>query len=170
MRCNLRHCWFVWLPVASALFGVVGAGCSATYDDTARASRDPEVRERADSPDATDGTGLSPGAALRQDWPYIRSVAEKERLSLSKSAKKGKELVNGHGCLRCHKIDGQGGSIGPDLSAEGDKGRSRDWLATQIRNPRAHNPQTIMPAFGALPDAKINNLVDYLLSLSAREA
>ncbi len=85
----------------------------------------------------------------------------------SAGSHQGSQLVSSQGCLDCHRIDNSGGTIGPNLSGEGLRGRTRDWLATQIRNPKAHNPNTIMPAFTSMSDSDVSNLVDYLLSLKA---
>ncbi len=169
MLCNANCCRFVWSPVVFAIVGGVVAGCAAPHDDPARAPRDPNLSERADSSDAVGGARLPPDTALGSGKLPIRSVAEQERVTLSTGAKKGKELLNGRGCPSCHRINGQGGTIGPDLSNEGSKGRSRDWLATEVLNPGAHNPQTIMPSFDTLSDKQVNSLVDYLLSLSTSE-
>ena len=53
------------------------------------------------------------------------------------------------------------------MSNEADKGRSRQWLRTQIRSPKENAPQSIMPPYGNLSDTDVTDLVDYLLSLSA---
>jgi mono/diheme cytochrome c family protein len=82
---------------------------------------------------------------------------------------RGRELFNTVGCMACHKVNGKGGDVGPDLSDEGDKGRSRQWLITQIRDPKANDPQTIMPAYDNLSSEKVSDIVDYLMSLSARK-
>ncbi len=79
--------------------------------------------------------------------------------------KTGKELFQSQGCTACHRIGGAGGSIGPDLSGEGLLGRSRQWLDTQLRNPKAHNPSSIMPPLAALSREEFDRLIDYLLSL-----
>jgi mono/diheme cytochrome c family protein len=71
------------------------------------------------------------------------------------------------GCAGCHRIGDSGGAIGPDLTSEGRKGRSRDWLGTQIRNPGGHNPKTLMPAFPKLDDAELSGLIDFLEGLGA---
>lgn len=47
-------------------------------------------------------------------------------------------------CLGCHVIDGQGGVIGPDLSAGGS--RSPELILRMIREPRTVAPLGIMPA------------------------
>jgi len=80
-------------------------------------------------------------------------------------AQSGAQLFQSQGCTACHRIDNIGGAIGPDLSGEGLKGRTKDWLTTQIRNPKAHDLNTVMPAFTALSDNEVNILADYLLSL-----
>jgi ubiquinol-cytochrome c reductase cytochrome b subunit len=79
----------------------------------------------------------------------------------------GEQLVKTLGCLGCHTIGGEGGKVGPDLSAEGSKGRSREWLAEQIINPKSHNPASVMPAFNALEDRQLNALVQYLQGLKS---
>jgi ubiquinol-cytochrome c reductase cytochrome b subunit len=78
---------------------------------------------------------------------------------------KGKTLFHSEGCIGCHMINGAGGSIGPNLSDEGTKGRSREWLKTQIINSKSHFPNSIMPSFNALSDQQVNYLVDFMLSL-----
>jgi ubiquinol-cytochrome c reductase cytochrome b subunit len=79
----------------------------------------------------------------------------------------GSELFQTSGCTACHRIGGKGGSIGPDLAGEGLRGRTREWLTAQIRDPKSHDPKSVMPPFASLGDARIGNLIDYLLSLKA---
>jgi mono/diheme cytochrome c family protein len=67
-------------------------------------------------------------------------------------------------------INGEGGSVGPDLSNEGKRERSREWLITQIRNPKAHVPTSLMPPFTSLSDQQVNYIVDYLMSLGKENA
>ncbi|MHC1697995.1 MAG: cytochrome b N-terminal domain-containing protein [Geobacteraceae bacterium] len=78
----------------------------------------------------------------------------------------GKALFLSQGCTTCHMVNGSGGSIGPDLSDEGEKGRTPDWLRTQIRNPKAHDAQSLMPAYSSLSNQQVDQLVAYLLSLT----
>ena len=81
----------------------------------------------------------------------------------SAGEKAGADLFKTKGCLACHRIGGAGGSIGPDLSDEGLKGRSRPWLADQIRNPKSHDPNSVMPSFATLDQQDIERLIDFLL-------
>jgi ubiquinol-cytochrome c reductase cytochrome b subunit len=84
---------------------------------------------------------------------------------VSSPVQSGLQLFQSQGCTGCHRVNNAGGTIGPDLSGEGLRGRTRDWLITQIRNPKAHNPNSVMPAFSAVSDRDVNELLDYLLSL-----
>ncbi len=82
---------------------------------------------------------------------------------------KGRELFDTAGCMACHKINGKGGDVGPDLSDEGSKGKPRQWLTTQIRDPKANAPGSIMPAFDNLSKEKVSDMVDYLMSLKGKK-
>ena len=83
----------------------------------------------------------------------------------SPGVQQGAQLFRSLPCLGCHRVNGQGGTIGPALSAASLKGKSRQWLITQIRNPKANYPNTIMPPFSSLTDSQVNNLVGFLLVL-----
>jgi cytochrome c oxidase cbb3-type subunit II len=62
---------------------------------------------------------------------------------------------------------------GPDLSNEGrvwskDYGDSaREYLIGHFKNPRAYNPQSIMPAYGYLSESELADLTDYMQALGA---
>ena len=83
----------------------------------------------------------------------------------SASVKAGADLFSSQGCMACHKVNGQGGNVGPDLSGIGSKNLGNQWLTTQIRDPKSHDPSTAMPAFKSLSDPQVKNLVDFLQSL-----
>ncbi len=110
-------------------------------------------------------TGLStpaePNAAAQPSKP---AALPSEKVA-SGNVQKGRELYQSTGCAACHKINGQGGAAGPDLSNEGNKGRSAAWLVTQIRNPKANDPASVMPPYPALSREQLENLAAYLLSL-----
>ena len=81
-------------------------------------------------------------------------------------AKRGGQLVASLGCTACHRVNGQGGVIGPEFTSALLKEKSRQWLITQIRNPKAHFPNSIMPAFTSAPDQQVNDIVDFLLAIA----
>jgi len=71
----------------------------------------------------------------------------------------GKEIVAGAGCLACHKIGENGGTIGPELTHIAE----RVPRAAIIRSVEI-GPD-IMPSYRDLPPKKLNELADFLSSL-----
>jgi ubiquinol-cytochrome c reductase cytochrome b subunit len=65
-------------------------------------------------------------------------------------------------CAGCHKISGEGGESGPDLSQVGDR-REAATLKRIIREPTSEYPDTLMPSFAErLSEQQLNALVQYL--------
>ncbi len=83
---------------------------------------------------------------------------------LSPSALAGEKLFATYGCVACHTMSGSGGKIGPDLTNESQKGRTREWILTQLTDSKKHFPKSVMPSFSMLNTSQLNNLADYLLS------
>ncbi|MCL4322072.1 MAG: cytochrome c [Deltaproteobacteria bacterium] len=91
-------------------------------------------------------------------------------------AASGASLFSSEGCIACHTINGEGGSVGPDLSHVGSK-RSLSWIKTQITNPSAHfadgssvtvngkSYMAIMPGHKHMEASDLNALAKYLESL-----
>ena len=72
----------------------------------------------------------------------------------------GKQMVAEKRCVACHKINGRGGVIGPDLSFIGDvsaeqldfthlsgKATAIDWHVAHFKNPKEISPSSVMPNF-----------------------
>ncbi len=79
------------------------------------------------------------------------------------AVEQGKRLYGKLGCSGCHRIHGEGGMVGPDLSYVGDS-RDADWLIRHFKNPRAVVPDSIMPAY-SLPNTELKQLTAYLVGL-----
>jgi cytochrome c oxidase cbb3-type subunit III len=60
---------------------------------------------------------------------------------------RGEALYNSSGCSTCHMIDGQGGSIGPDLSRIGSM-RGAAGLKERLQDPGANLPMVGAGPFG----------------------
>jgi len=77
---------------------------------------------------------------------------------------RGRALFYQSGCVGCHRIHGEGGAIGPDLSFVGDRRPEREWHLKHFKNPRSVSPGSMMPKL-PLTDPQLNDLTSYMLSL-----
>ena len=59
----------------------------------------------------------------------------------------GRHLFETQGCRGCHKLNGVGGSIGPDLSEEGASLALPTWLEQHFLAPNAVSAGSAMPNF-----------------------
>ena len=96
----------------------------------------PGVRPAPDANEAETAAILAALARLRSGAPPAID-AETRRMTL---------LVNRH-CINCHKIDGVGGTDGPDLSKIGGK-LDLDTIVKRITNPIDVQSDAEMPEFG----------------------
>ncbi len=93
------------------------------------------------------------------NWPPKPLVA-----TAVTSGSPGESVYKAQGCSACHLLDGVGGKVGPDLSRVGSK-RDREWIEQQLRDPKSHNPQSIMPSFAKLSAKDLDDLATYLAGL-----
>lgn len=80
----------------------------------------------------------------------------------------GRHLFENEGCHGCHKLNGVGGSIGPDLTEEGASERSPQWLEAHFLSPSEVSPGSAMPNFHFTRE-QARALTYYMLSLSSQE-
>lgn len=78
-------------------------------------------------------------------------------------------------CSKCHKLNGEGGSIGPELNAAASpvEYRDRAWLHKWIDDPSQFNPGSRMPPLNpALPDRDrtIEDILTYLSAMLQQRA
>lgn len=76
----------------------------------------------------------------------------------------GKAIYAKYGCSGCHRIHGEGGAVGPDLSYVGEVRPEREWHVRHLRDPQSVSPGSIMPKF-PLTEQELNDLTSYILSL-----
>lgn len=67
---------------------------------------------------------------------YIRSLNQNPRSEVPGDTAAGSALFQSRGCARCHRVQGEGGRLGPDLTWIG-KSRSPENLRDSMVNPNA---------------------------------
>lgn len=104
-----------------------------------------------------------PGDQARDIEAFLRANNNPPRPPVREArapALKGEALIEQSGCRGCHVIGATGGSLGPSLKDLFER-RDEEWVRTQIRNPKAHNPTTVMPQFGFSRD-QVDAIVEEL--------
>jgi cytochrome c oxidase cbb3-type subunit III len=81
---------------------------------------------------------------LRQLVSYVRSLGRTASLPSSANPQKGSELYKELGCASCHIVNGQGGSLGPELTSIG-RLRGAEYLRQGIVDPGAALPRGTLP-------------------------
>jgi cytochrome c2 len=84
--------------------------------------------------------------------------------AVAQEVKLGNDVFVKSGCLGCHKVGDEGGSIGPELTLIGQK-MTMEQMSAWIRNPQAAKPDAKMPAQSAITDTEMQYLVRYLSTL-----
>ena len=71
------------------------------------------------------------------------------------------DLINSQGCKGCHRLKGEGGTVGPDLTDVG-KRLTPQQLRQVLVAPQSVKPGSLMPSFAHLSDQELDRLVDFL--------
>lgn len=95
--------------------------------------------------------------------PNFPDPASPEGVKLEKEGKKLYESK--YSCAGCHRINGQGGQVGPDLSRSGFRLNAK-WIFEWIQYPQGFRSNTKMPAFD-MPEADAEAITMYLKTLHA---
>ncbi len=93
----------------------------------------------------------------------IACVAAIIAFEIFQSVPDGAAIFRNEGCINCHSFKGKGGELCPDLTAVTQR-RTEDWIRDQIRNPKQHNPTSMMPSFSQLSRREVNAIIKYLKS------
>jgi mono/diheme cytochrome c family protein len=80
----------------------------------------------------------------------------------------GRRLFETQGCRGCHKLNGVGGSIGPDLTEEGAVHRFPEWLERHFLDPNQVSKSSPMPNFHFTKE-QARALTFYMLSLTSEQ-
>jgi cbb3-type cytochrome c oxidase subunit III len=121
------------------------------------------------------------------DQPYIQAscgkchlilFGEGHKLAETEIFIKGQQIFNREGCLGCHQARGVGGTVGPDLTEQGEKTRHEynfqnvrgeqtvsNWLKEHFRDPEIVSPGSQMLRM-SLNEEEIEALVTFTLGLA----
>ncbi len=96
--------------------------------------------------------------------PHSLTVASPPESKYQPAGNAGK-LMTDLACFSCHRINGHGGDMAPDLTWEGSSVQ-RQWLVDFLKNPGTLRPALIrrMPRFN-LTDGEVNELTDYIMTV-----
>lgn len=80
---------------------------------------------------------------------------------------RGERIFETHGCQGCHKLNGVGGIIGPELDTVGAR-RSPEWLKQHFTDPASVSPGSGMPPQKLSP-ADLDAITMFMLSLTGNK-
>ncbi len=99
---------------------------------------------------------------------YIQSACAKCHLPTdvpeAPQLARGRAVFEESGCIGCHKLQGVGGVVGPELDNVGAR-RQPAWLIKHFKNPASVTPGSAMPPIKA-SDADLDALTLYVLSFT----
>ena len=100
---------------------------------------------------------------LQQAGPK-QAASSRAALTAAERLHEGALLFRQENCGGCHRLHGEGGRVGPDLTGEGDRSRSNAWMIGHFQNPAAFVPGSLMPATINLNADQLFSLTDFLQS------
>ena len=108
-----------------------------------------------------------------QKWELSSALAKLDTVAGPENLERGAQLFRGLGCIQCHRIGFEGGSIGPDLTTAGNRFGRQDLLEAIIEPQKIVNDQyPLIPMPAGLADtlktAELRDLVAWLESRSAQ--
>jgi mono/diheme cytochrome c family protein len=109
-------------------------------------------------------TALLALTSRSRSMPNNLRVAAIQETNYQPAGHAGK-LINELACFSCHRFNGRGGDMAPDLSWEGSAVQ-RQWLTDFLHNPNTLRPSLIrrMPRFN-LSESDNKELTDYILTV-----
>ena len=103
-----------------------------------RRSRSSEIRERLDP---LPKFKVTPPKGPGKKWTVQSAVTAVGSGLSGRSFESGRNIYYAVGCAACHRFDGAGGAIGPDLSSVGNKYSYKDLLESIIEPSKVISDQ-----------------------------
>ena len=127
--------------------------------------------QNATKPKPKTGTPKAAGAKTPAAKPAAEKAVDKGAAAAGSAdadtIAAGRKIYDANGCSTCHAIAGKGGAAGPMLTTTGAAPtHTAQWLAEQVANPKAHNPNSTMPGYATSIKGKdLTSLSVFLVSL-----
>jgi ubiquinol-cytochrome c reductase cytochrome b subunit len=129
---------------------------------------DDHLRNPTNAPPDTTGTVPGPDLKTREALQAYMARAHERRAAIRTASEElvlGGRTIYESTCLNCHRLFGEGGKRAPDLTEIGRE-HDAEWLRVQIANPKDHDPDSMMPAFGnRFTPEELRAVANYLASL-----
>jgi mono/diheme cytochrome c family protein len=98
-----------------------------------------------------------------RNYMSLKAWENKGKAKVEISLESGQTLFASKGCIACHRVNGVGELVGPDLSVVGLQ-RTKEWIIQHFINPRSLVAGSLMPDF-ELSQSEMDALTLYLMSL-----
>jgi uncharacterized membrane protein/cytochrome c2 len=105
------------------------------------------------------------GASTEREEAAAKPTIVGSRTTLSadpKLVENGQKLFTQLPCHSCHRMNGSGGSSGPDLTHEARRHADVSWHIAHLKDPQKMKPNSDMPPFDTLKDTELKALAAYL--------
>lgn len=76
----------------------------------------------------------------------------------------GQRVFQSNNCLSCHRMDGIGGLMGPDLTHEGQHRADAEWQIEHLKAPDSVHPGSLMPSYAHLKPDALESLAAFLIT------
>jgi putative heme-binding domain-containing protein len=112
---------------------------------------------------------VKPPEGPGRSWTITGAVAELEKRKTGRSFKRGQELYQATACASCHRIAGEGGGIGPDLTGSGNRYTLADLMENIIDPSKVisdqYGSETITKKDGAIVIGRLGGETDTTISI-----
>ena len=84
---------------------------------------------------------IKPPVGPGRSWTVAEGVAEVSKRATGRNFKRGQELYTATACASCHRMAGEGGGIGPDLTGSGSRYTTADLLENIVEPSKVISDQ-----------------------------
>lgn len=171
---GLRQTYFSWFPKANQWKG--GNSLKKFIDNIrqeALVNIAPES-ERAKLDELSKAVpetmvNLKPAVGPGRVWSIEDAVGETEKRKSARNFSRGKELFAAAACASCHRMAGEGGGIGPDLTGSGNRYSLKDLMENIIEPSKVisdqYGSETITKKDGSVVIGRIGGETETTLSV-----